>query len=238
MVGHVSGDAMATGRLEIYSFCLLLFGMGVLLGLDPIVSQAAARADEPAARLATAARTSARRDVDDSARGPALARASVLLALGQPEAIVATAAGFVRASILGIAPFLFVTVMRQSLQARHRVRPILIAIVGRQLVTWDSMGADLRTPRRARDWARSLGMGDRDERWFLNVRDRGARLAGLASDTCSRGGATCSTRGDAAASSRSACRLEDRSFSKRGAFNRRGAADAGGARRSSPAPVG
>jgi len=130
MVGRFSDDAMASAALgNIYSMCLLITSMGVLLGLDPVVSQAVGAGDFDAAARATR-------------RGYVLAAlvtiplaalhwpaAAVLRRLGQDESALPAAQDFVRASIPGLLAFLLVAVMRQSLQARHRVRPIVLAIV-------------------------------------------------------------------------------------------------------------
>ena len=49
MVGHVSATALAAVALgNLYTFSLSLFGLGVLLALDPIVAQALGAKDEVA----------------------------------------------------------------------------------------------------------------------------------------------------------------------------------------------
>ncbi len=169
MVGHFSGEAMAAVALgNIYSMCLLLVGMGVLLGLDPVVSQAVGAGDDAGAARATR-------------RGMVLAvlltipiavvhwpAAAALRLLGQHEPILPAAQAYCRASIVGLAPFLFVTVMRQSLQARRRVRPILIAIVVANvlnaLLDWVLIFGHLGAPAMGAvgsGWATSIS------RWFL-----------------------------------------------------------------------
>jgi MATE family multidrug resistance protein len=169
MVGHFSGEAMASVALgNIYSMCLLLIAMGVLLGLDPVVSQAVGAGDDAGAARATR-------------RGMVLAAlltipvavvhwpaAAVLRALGQHETILGTAQDYCRGSIVGLAPFLFVTVMRQSLQARHRVRPILIAIVLANLLNaaldWALIFGHLGAPAMG---AVGSGWATAISRWFL-----------------------------------------------------------------------
>src|SRR5262245_29976771 len=135
LVGHYSRDAMAATALgNIYAFSLLLTGMGVVLALDPLLSQAAGAGDRDGAALAFQ-------------RGVVLCGAltvplsllflpagPVLAALGQPATVVPDAAAYVRVSSLGVAPFLLVTVMRQSLQARHLIRPILVAMIAANVV--------------------------------------------------------------------------------------------------------
>ena len=49
MVGHVSPAALAAVALgNLYFFAVAIFGMGVLMGLDPIIAQAVGAQDEPA----------------------------------------------------------------------------------------------------------------------------------------------------------------------------------------------
>ncbi len=129
MVGHVSARALAAVALgNIYFFNVIVFAMGTLFALDPIVAQAVGARDEPAVS----------RGIQ---RGLALCVAlSVLCALmmapaapvftlaRQPAEIIPDAAAYVRISMAGILPFLAFVVLRQSLQAMGRLAPIVITI--------------------------------------------------------------------------------------------------------------
>jgi MATE family multidrug resistance protein len=169
VVGHVSGDAMAAVALgHLYSFSLIVFGFGVLLALDPLISQAVGAEDDEAA-----ARTVQRGLLVAALLAVALAAAhwpaaSVFRLLGQREAIVPAASAFVRASIPGLPAVLCVMVMRQSLQARGRLRPILVAIVLANVVNgvlaWSLVFGRLGVPALGvvgSGWATSAS------RWFL-----------------------------------------------------------------------
>lgn len=130
MVGHVSAAALAAVALgNIYFFNVIVFAMGTLFALDPIVAQAVGANDEAAVS----------RGIQ---RGLALAIGlSVLSALlmapaapvitwaRQPAEIVPDAASYVRISIAGALPFLAFVVLRQSLQAMGRLAPIVITTV-------------------------------------------------------------------------------------------------------------
>lgn len=134
MVGHVSPAALAGVALgNVYWFSIAIFGQGVLLALDPVVSQAVGARDEPA--ISRALR-----------RGLLLAVAltlpvSVLLlptgpvlgALGQPADVTPVAAGYVLREIPGVYPFFAFVVFRQTLQALGRLRPVLWAILAANL---------------------------------------------------------------------------------------------------------
>jgi MATE family multidrug resistance protein len=169
MVGHFSRDAMAATALgNIYVFSVLLSGMGILMALDPLMSQAVGAGD-------------ALGEARAMQRGVVLVLAMtvplsllvlpaepVLVLLRQPASIVPDAAAFVRISALGVAPFLLVTVMRQALQARHRMRPILVAILAANVLNagldWVLVFGHLGFPAMGAvgsAWATALS------RWFL-----------------------------------------------------------------------
>ncbi len=130
LVGHVSADALASVALGgVYDFTVLIFGMGILMSLDPLVSQAMGAKDEEGVALAVQ-------------RGLVLAlaltipsvlllwpAADVLLWLGQPPEIAVDAGAYSRISALGALPFYVFVVLRQTLQARHEVRQIVLTIV-------------------------------------------------------------------------------------------------------------
>jgi len=135
MVGHVSPAALAAVALgNLYFFAVAIFGMGVLMGLDPIIAQAVGAQDEPAIA----------RGVQ---RGMLLAAllatpAMILLWpagqvfrwLEQPADVVPLAAVYARFVIPGVLPFLVFAVLRQTLQAMGRLRSIVITIVAANLL--------------------------------------------------------------------------------------------------------
>jgi MATE family multidrug resistance protein len=135
MVGRVSPGALASVALgHMYFFAISIFGMGVLFALDPIVAQALGARDELAVRRGLQ-------------RGLVLALAlsvpislvlltvrPVLELVGQPAEVIPAAAGFVHRNALSVVPFYVFVVLRQTLQAHHRVLPIGITIVVANLV--------------------------------------------------------------------------------------------------------
>jgi MATE family multidrug resistance protein len=130
MVGHFSARDLAAVALgNLYFFTCVVFPMGLLLSLDPVVSQAVGAEDRPAVGRALQ-------------RGGLLALALsfpaalalvpgdfLLTLLRQPPEVVPVAAGYALASIPGIFPFLAFIVLRQTLQAMGRVAPIVVTIV-------------------------------------------------------------------------------------------------------------
>jgi len=135
MVGHVSASALAAVALgNLYFFGVAIFGMGVLMGLDPVIAQAVGAHDEPAIA----------RGVQ---RGMILAGllslpAMVLLWpaehvfrwLGQPTDVVPLAGTYAKLVIPGVLPFLAYAVLRQTLQAMGRMRAIVVTIVAANLL--------------------------------------------------------------------------------------------------------
>jgi MATE family multidrug resistance protein len=135
MVGHLSAAALAATALgTVYFYAFVAFGQGVLFALDPVVSQAVGAGDRDAVAHAVQ-------------RGLVLALALavpiallmlpapwILARLGQPAEVWPTAAAFARASAPGVVPYLGFTVLRQTLQAQHRTRAVVWAIVVGNLV--------------------------------------------------------------------------------------------------------
>jgi MATE family multidrug resistance protein len=129
MVGRISATMLAAVALgNLYFFNVSIFAAGTLMALDPLVAQAYGARDMDAVTRAMQ-------------RGIVLAVAlsivmaavlapsgSVLSLLHQPAEIVPDAAAYLRISIVGTLPFLAFVVLRQSLQAMHRVAPIVVTI--------------------------------------------------------------------------------------------------------------
>ncbi len=130
MVGRLGGYAIASVALgNFYFFNVAVFGMGLLFALDPVIAQAVGAGDE--AGIARGVQ-----------RGMVLATGLsvmimlvlipgefVLGALRQPDDVVEHTAVYMRRRLLGVLPFLFFSVWRQTLQALGPVRPIVIAVV-------------------------------------------------------------------------------------------------------------
>ena len=138
MVGRVAGDAatqlaaVAIGGLYVWLF--MGASMGILTALDPLVSQAAGAGDHEA--IARSVQRGLRLALVLSAPIGLLVLfvEPVLRWWGQSEAVVPLAATFARWQVWSVPAFLGFVVLRQSLQALHRVRPIVYAIVIGNLV--------------------------------------------------------------------------------------------------------
>jgi MATE family multidrug resistance protein len=126
-LGAVPLAAVALGSLYVYNVTAL--ASGTLLALDPVVSQAVGARDDHAVahgvqRGAVLALLLAVPTVLAT-----LPAAAVLRALGQPEEVVVPAARFVALSAPGVPALLGFVVLRQTLQAMHDTRAIVLTIV-------------------------------------------------------------------------------------------------------------
>lgn len=130
MVGHVSPvDLAAVALGNVYFFAAVVFGMGVLLSLDPIVSQAVGAGDREA--VARGFQRGLILAVALAAVASALLMPAqwVLGALRQPPEVVPVAAGYALATIPGVLPFYLYLVQRQTLQAEGRMRPVVASMI-------------------------------------------------------------------------------------------------------------
>ncbi|MFI5228311.1 MAG: MATE family efflux transporter [Gemmatimonadales bacterium] len=134
MVGRVSARVLAGVALgNLYFFNVTIFGVGTLMALDPIVSQALGAGDTEAV-----ARSMQRGLVISLGMSALFAllmapAAPVLRALHQPPEIIGDAAAYLEISIAGLVPFLAFVVLRQTLQAMHRVAPIVWTVIAANL---------------------------------------------------------------------------------------------------------
>jgi MATE family multidrug resistance protein len=137
MVGHVATGAatqlaaVAVGSL--YTWLMLGTCMGVLMALDPLVAQAAGAEDH-----AAIGRNMQRGFVLSALLclpivALQLVAEPVLTFLAQPPDVIPIAGDYVRWAIPSAPAFLAFVVLRQTLQALHRMRPIVIAIVAGNL---------------------------------------------------------------------------------------------------------
>ena len=130
MVGRVSARVLAAVALgNLYYFNVTILATGSLMALDPIVAQAVGAGEsESVARAMQRGLIIAAGFCVLCALLIAPAPA-VLTALRQPGEIVPDASTYLRISIIGLAPYLVFVVLRQSLQAMHRVAPIVWTVI-------------------------------------------------------------------------------------------------------------
>jgi MATE family multidrug resistance protein len=130
VIGRLGGrELAAAGLANAIFFGVSVFGLGLMLGLDPLISQAVGAGDELSARrilwqgvwlgLLTSALL-----IAILLGGPWLLRFIAV----KPE-LVAPATIFLLIRLIGIPPFLLFFVVRAYLQAHHVTRPMVISMV-------------------------------------------------------------------------------------------------------------
>lgn len=169
MVGRVgAADLAAVALGSLYFFLISIFGLGVLMALDPVVAQGAG-ADDPEA----VARGVQRGFILAVALGLAASAlhfpaAPVLQLFRQPPDVVPLAGQYVRALIPGILPFFVFAVFRQSLQALHQTRALVVAIVianvANVFFNWVFVFGNLGAPALG---ARGAGYATSITRWLM-----------------------------------------------------------------------
>lgn len=152
MVGRLSAQALASVAIgNLYFFNVSIFGTGTLMALDPIIAQAVGAGDDE-----TVGRSVQRGLVLSlglsALTALLLAPATpVLRHLHQPAEIIPATSDYVRISIAGVVPYFAYVVLRQSLQALHRVAPIVATVVLANLANaffnWVFVYGHLGSPR-------------------------------------------------------------------------------------------
>lgn len=171
MVGRVTATELGAVTLgNVYFFSVVVFGMGLLFALDPLVSQAFGAEDHDEIEV------SIQRGLLLSVGLAAVT--SVLLAvaepvfvlLRQPREVIPVAAGYARALIGGMLPFYGFIVFRQVLQAVGRVAPVVWTIVLANLLNaganWVLIYGNLGAPAMG---ALGSGWATTISRWFMFV---------------------------------------------------------------------
>jgi multidrug resistance protein, MATE family len=130
MVGRVSPAHLAAVALgHLYFFGASVFGLGVLLALDPVISQAVGAGDREG--ISRGVQRGALLAIGlAAATTPLFLPIRPLLALlGQPPEVVPLASGYALAALPGLLPFYLYIVLRQTLQALGHVGPVVVTIV-------------------------------------------------------------------------------------------------------------
>ncbi|HEX7019793.1 MAG TPA: MATE family efflux transporter [Gemmatimonadaceae bacterium] len=134
MVGHRGAAVLAAVALgNLYFVNASMLGMGALMALDPVVAQSlGARELEGVSRAIQRALLLALGFSLFTAlvMVPAL---PVLRAFHQPPDVAVDAARYVVISIVGVLPFFAFVVLRQTLQAMHRVAPVVWTMIAANL---------------------------------------------------------------------------------------------------------
>jgi MATE family multidrug resistance protein len=130
VVGRVSATALAAVALgNLYFYGITIFGMGVLLALDPIIAQALGARDDLAVSRGLQRGLVLSVVLAAVVSVLMLSVEPVLTLVGQPADVIPAAAGYVYRLIPAVWPFYLFIVLRQTLQAHRRTGPIVLTIV-------------------------------------------------------------------------------------------------------------
>ena len=141
VVGRVSAEALAAVALGNLAIMVVSgFVYGLLMALDPLVAQAFGAGDEVGGRRAVQRGLLLAALVTVPATAVLLPVEPLLHLAQQPEDVVPIAVGYIYRCMPGMLPFYAFVVLRHSLQALERVRPIVATIVVANLL---NLGLDL-----------------------------------------------------------------------------------------------
>ena len=130
IIGRVSPDALAAVALgNLYFFNCIVIPMGTLMALDPLVAQGVGAKDDLAVSRAVQRGLLLSLVLGLFATLAMLPAEGFLRWFGQPAQVIPDATTYIHISAWTMAPFLTFVVIRQTLQALHRVAPIVWTIV-------------------------------------------------------------------------------------------------------------
>ena len=137
MVGQLPHSATAIGAASLGSasfYAFAIFGIGLMSGLDTLVSQAFGANDLPAARRAFASSLILALAVAPALAASILGLTPLLGLLGVTPAVKTDAISFARILVLSLPLLLLYTCLRRYLQGIHYVRPIPFVLITANLV--------------------------------------------------------------------------------------------------------
>ena len=137
MVGRLPNSATAIGAASLGSasfYAFAIFGIGLMSGLDTLVSHAFGANDLPTARRAFASSLVLALAVAPILAAAILALTPLLGLLGVTDEIRTSAVAFARILVLSLPLLLLYTCLRRYLQGIHYVRPIPFVLVTANLV--------------------------------------------------------------------------------------------------------
>ncbi len=130
MVGRLGGSAIASVALgNLYFFNVSVFGLGLLLAIDPVVAQAVGAGDTEDVARSVQRGLFIALILSVITTLALLPGEALLRAFRQPIEVISDTAMYTRRRALGVVPFLLFNVMRQTLQAMGTVRTVVIAVL-------------------------------------------------------------------------------------------------------------
>ncbi len=148
VVGRLSSEALAAVALgHIAVITVSSFGVGMILGIDPLLNQSLGARDRSAFKRAVQRGFVLAAALMVPSTALLLPVGPILSLLGQPPETVPLAAAYAQISIPGLLPFYGWVVLRLTLQAMGRLRPIVATVIAVNLFNLVA------------DWALVFGVG-------------------------------------------------------------------------------
>ena len=130
IVGRYSAEGLAAVALgNVYFNSVVTLGHGTLMALDPLISQAVGAGDQPVIERSIQRGLVLCVILSIPLSLMLLPGERLLSLLNQPPEVVPVAAGWARASIPGVLPYLGFIALRQTVQAFALVRPVVVAVI-------------------------------------------------------------------------------------------------------------
>jgi MATE family multidrug resistance protein len=152
MVGRVDARALAGVALgNLYWLLVVMLGQGTLMALDPVVAQAVGAGDDVAIARGLQRGLLLAVAISVVSSIALLPGEALFRLLRQPADVQPIGASFARVSAWGTLPFFVFIVLRQTLQAFSRIRPIVWAViignVVNALLDWALVFGNFGAPR-------------------------------------------------------------------------------------------
>jgi MATE family multidrug resistance protein len=134
-VGRVSTEALAAvGLGNLWSWGSMVFGVGVLLAVGPLLAQAHGAGDRESFGRTLRRGVLLSLVITVLAVPLQLACEPALLLMGQSPELAHSASEYVLRTVPGTIGFYLFAVLREALQSTHRLRPVVVTIVGANLL--------------------------------------------------------------------------------------------------------
>jgi len=154
MVGRLPDSALAIGATSVGGalfYGVAVFGLGLMSGLDTLVSQAFGAGDMPEARRAMRSGLILGAGFTPPLMALVLGLAPLLSVVGVGAPVVRQATGFVQILVWSMPLLLLYSVARRYLQGTHYVRPVAWALISSNLINaggnWILIYGRLGAPR-------------------------------------------------------------------------------------------
>ena len=130
VIGRLGGrELAAAGLANAIFFGVSVFGLGLMLGLDPLISQAVGAGDESSARRILWQGVWLGLITSALLIGILLGGPFLLTAIRVKPELIAPATTFLLIRLIGLPPWLLFFVVRAYLQAHHVTRPMVVSMV-------------------------------------------------------------------------------------------------------------